>query len=159
MVNAIRSIKNKQMIPAKNFISVIMVLFLFAVTNSCQKENTRIIPEAKKDIVGTWKLASVTRNGVDVTNNFDFSTFTLEFKQDGSYVVGNQAPFIISKNGTWSFDDATHPLHISFMQTGNPQPFKNEFDYPVVEGVRRIVLTGSPGCSSNKYQYSFIAVQ
>ncbi|HEX7756674.1 MAG TPA: DUF5004 domain-containing protein [Niabella sp.] len=138
---------------------LIGLTLLSVVINSCKKEQTKINPEAGKNIVGTWKIVNVTRNGVDITPYFDFTPFSIEFKEDGSYVVNNQAPFVISKNGTWSLDDPTHPLHISFMQEGASETFINEFDYPVVEGVRRIVLRGAPGCTSNTYQYSLIAAQ
>ncbi|ANH83061.1 hypothetical protein A8C56_20585 [Niabella ginsenosidivorans] len=143
--------------PVKIFFLIVGFTLFSVGINSCKKEQTKIHPEASKNIVGTWKIASVIRNGVDITPYFDFAPFSIEFKEDGSYIVNNQAPFVISKNGTWSLDDPTHPLHISFRQEGASQTFTNEFDYPVVEGARRIVLRGAPGCTSNTYQYSLVA--
>ncbi|MFT3903011.1 MAG: DUF5004 domain-containing protein [Niabella sp.] len=140
------------------FIFIALVWVSFAIS-SCKKEQTNINPEAVKNVVGVWKIASVIRNGVEITQNFDFSAFLIEFKEDGTYTVKNKVPFIISKNGTWALDDGTHPLHISFIQEGASQTLTNEFDYPVVEGVRRIVLRGSPGCASNTYQYSLVAAE
>ncbi|HMR83273.1 MAG TPA: DUF5004 domain-containing protein [Niabella sp.] len=139
--------------------SAAFALLLLLLVNACQKENTRINAEAAKDIVGTWKIASVTRNGVDITDYFDFSAFRIQFKGDGSYIVGHEAPFVIAKDGTWTLDDGAYPLRISFIQQGGSQAFVNEFEYPVVEGVRRIILKGSPGCNRNTYQYALVAAE
>jgi len=139
--------------------STAVTLLLLLLVNSCQKESTKINTEAPKDIVGTWKIASVTRNGVDITNFFDFSAFKIQFKDDGSYIVGHEAPFVIAKDGTWSLDDGAHPLRLSFVQQGGSQTFVNEFEYPVVEGARRIILKGSPGCTMNTYQYALVAAE
>ncbi len=144
---------------SRKICSISLTVLLVLMVNACQKESTRINSEAKKNITGSWKIASVTRNGVDITNYFDFAGFEIQFKEDGSYVVGNQAPFIIAKNGTWSLDNDTHPLRISFTQQGESKAILNEFDYPVVEGVRRIILKGSPGCRSNVYQYSLVEIE
>ena len=144
---------------SRRICSISLAVLLVLMVNSCQKESTRINSEAKKNITGSWKIAAVTRNGVDITNYFDFTGFEIQFKEDGSYTVGNQAPFIIAKNGTWSLDNDTHPLRISFTQQGESKAISNEFDYPVVEGVRRIILKGSPGCRSNVYQYSLVATE
>ncbi len=138
---------------------VVLLLMVLLMNFSCNKESSKIYPEAVKDIAGTWKIASVTRNGVDITNNYDFSAFTIKFNGDGSYELSNLIPFVVLKNGSWQLDDPTHPLHISFTQRGASGVFTNEFNYPVVNGVRRIILTGSPGCSKNTYQYALVAVQ
>lgn len=143
----------------KKFVLVFILIpsLLILVTNSCKRENTTIYSEANKNVVGTWKITAVTRNGVDITNYFDFSAFNITFNEDGSYVITNPVPFVVSKNGKWVLDDLTHPLHISFTQNGNALTFTNEFNYPVVSGVRRIILTGSPGCVKNTYQYALVA--
>ena len=144
---------------SRSVFSVSLAVLLVLMINSCQKESTSINPEAKKSITGSWKIASVTRNGVDITSYFDFTAFEIQFKEDGNYIVGDQAPFIIAKNGTWSLDDDTHPLRISFTQQGESKAILNEFEYPVVEGVRRIILKGSPGCRSNVYQYALVEIK
>ncbi len=139
--------------------STAFTLLLLLLVNSCQKENTKVNAEAPKDITGSWKIVSVTRNGVDITNYFDFSSFRIQFKEDGSYIIGHEVPFVVAKDGTWSLDDGAYPLRISFVQQGGSQAFVNEFEYPVVEGMRRIILKGSPGCTKNTYQYALTAAE
>ncbi|MBZ4191363.1 DUF5004 domain-containing protein [Niabella beijingensis] len=144
---------------AKSLFFKMSLILVFFFINSCKKEQTAIYPEAGKNVVGTWKIASVVRNGVDITEHFDFTPFSIRFNEDGTYTMENQVPFVVFKNGTWSLDDVAHPLHISFVQNGSSETFTNEFDYPVVNGVRRIILKGAPGCVTNTYQYSLEAVQ
>lgn len=123
---------------------------------SCKKENTTLLSESKKNIAGIWKISSVLRNGVDITNDFDFTGFTINFKDDGSYAIAKLVPFVVAKNGSWSLDDPTNPLHISFHPDGSTDLFVNEFKYPIRDGIRTIVLTGSPGCNKNTYQYTLV---
>ncbi|WP_346238362.1 DUF5004 domain-containing protein [Niabella insulamsoli] len=142
------------------YAALIAAFFVVAgLVYSCTKETTRAIPEAAKNIAGSWKIVSVSRNGVDITNFFDFTGFNIEFRQDGSYTINNPVPFIVSQNGSWSLDDPTHPLRISFTQANTSQTIINEFNYPVVGGARQIILTGSPGCTANTYQYALEAVK
>lgn len=135
------------------------VLILGLGTNSCVKESTGAVAETAKNVVGTWKITSVMRNGVDITSFFDFTQFNIQFKEDGTYLLSHPVPFVVSENGAWSLDDPTHPLRISFVQNGSAEVFNNEFNYPVVDGNRRIILTGAPGCRSNTYQYALMEVK
>jgi|GEM_PF-1953149 len=143
---------------AKSFFLTSLISASFLI-NSCKKEQTGVNAEAVKTIAGTWKIAGVVRNGVDITAHFDFTRFSIRFNENGTYTMEHQVPFVVLKDGTWSLDDAAHPLHISFVQNGSSETFTNEFDYPVVNGVRRIILKGSPGCATNTYQYALEAVQ
>ncbi len=132
------------------------LLLMITIGLACKKEKSLVTTESLKDIAGTWKIASVTRNEVDITNYFDFSKFRIIFKSDGSYTIENAVPFVVSKNGKWSMDDSKYPIYISFTQDGATTPVENEFVYPISKGIRNIVLTGSPGCIKNSYQYTLI---
>lgn len=143
----------------QSYILTLCIIFLLFFINSCTKESTKSPSEPDKNIMGTWKISGVMRNGVDITSFFDFTSFSIEFKENGTYVINNPVPFVVSKNGSWSLDDPMHPLRISFSQSGSAETFTNEFNYPVVGESRRIILTGSPGCSLNTYQYSLVEIK
>ena len=129
-------------------------MILFIMLASCQTEEvTRV--EALKNIEGSWKIVSASRNGTDLTDRIDFSQFRLNFIDNSTYTIENKLPFLISKNGTWSLDDPAYPFVITFTGEGSETPVSTNFDYPVVEGNRQINLKFSPGCSANSYQYTF----
>jgi hypothetical protein len=114
--------------------------------------------ETPKDLSGVWQLSSVTRNGIDISDAMDFSSFRLHLNTDKSYELENYLPFVVKKNGTWQVDDPQYPFHLIFQETGASSPVKTEISYPVVDGKRQVSLTLSPGHSSNKYKYVFVKV-
>ncbi len=109
--------------------------------------------EALKDLSGVWKLKTVTRNGIDITTQMDFSKFTLNLNSDGSYFIDNYLPFIVRENGTWCTDDPACPFMISFKEQTANASIDVELSYPVVNGKRALAITHSPGCYSNTYTY------
>ena len=62
-------------------------------------------------------------------------------------------PFIVTHNGKWAFNDPQYPFSLIFTPTDSPS-VSTPFLFPVANGVRNIVLTFSPGCPSNTYQYT-----
>ncbi|MEO5889949.1 MAG: DUF5004 domain-containing protein [Ferruginibacter sp.] len=130
--------------------TTVCLLLIFC---SCKKENTAIPAEPVKDISGSWKIIKAVRNGTDLTSRFDFSAFRINFS-DSSYTIDNQVPFIISKNGTWKFDDPVYPFEITLTSPGETK--QSTVLYPVVEGVRNLVISFSPGCTLNNYQYTLL---
>lgn len=135
----------------KRVLSIIVLIFLL-INLSCKKENTMIPPEPVKSINGNWKIIKALRNGTDLTNRFDFSSFRISFT-DSTYAITNPVPFIVSKNGRWSFDDPVYPFKMSFTVQGNG-PVGSTIQYPVVKGVRNIIISFSPGCTLNTYEYT-----
>jgi hypothetical protein len=135
----------------KKILSITVLIFLM-VNLSCKKENTMIPPEPVKGINGNWKIIKALRNGTDLTNRFDFSAFRISFS-DSAYTITNPVPFIVSKNGMWSFDDPVYPFKMSFKTQSDPS-VSSTIEYPVVKGVRNIIISFSPGCSLNTYQYT-----
>jgi len=111
--------------------------------------------EQVKDISGTWQLATVSRNGIDITDAMDFSQFRIDLKKDGSYTLENYLPFVVRRNGTWKVDDAYYPFHLYFTEEGAAQQSATEIQFPISNGERKIVITQSPGCSKNTYTYVF----
>ena len=134
----------------KKIISAIGFLLLLSFL-SCKKEKTIIQDEPVKDITGTWKIIKAMRNGTDLTDRFGFGDFRIKFS-DSSYTITNLVPFITSKDGTWRFDDPQYPFQITFTSSGDAK--NSTVQYPIVNGLRNIVVSFSPGCSLNTYQYT-----
>jgi Domain of unknown function (DUF5004) len=135
----------------KRILSISVIIFIL-IGFSCKKENTTIPPEPVKAINGSWKIVKALRNGTDLTARFDFSSFRITFS-DSTYSIENMVPFIVSQNGKWSFDDPQYPFKISFVTQGGLSK-SSDMLYPVVKGVRNIVISFSPGCTLNTYQYT-----
>lgn len=119
---------------------------------SCKKEEVSIPAEPVKEINGSWKIIKALRNGVDMTARFDFSKFRINFS-DSNYTISNLVPFIVNANGAWKFDDPEYPFVMSFQANGDTLK-TSAVQYPVVKGVRNIVISFSPGCQLNTYQYT-----
>ena len=112
------------------------------------------VSEAVIDISGVWSLKTVTRNGVDITKQMDFSRFRLHLNADGTYNIQNYLPFVVSGDGTWSVNDPLHPMLLSFKENGAAEGVNLDFNYPFADGNRTISITLSPGCKSNSYVYT-----
>lgn len=132
-------------------ISSLLLMITFMV--SCSTTDVYDVAESVKDVSGTWKLASVSRNGVDITKSMDFSKFALNLKADGTYTIDNYLPFVVKENGTWTTDNPTMPFQLSFQEPSANEPVKVELNYPSVNGVRALIIKLSPGCYSNTYTY------
>ena len=137
----------------KNRITWLLVLFAVMAFTSCKVERLTPVAESTKDISGDWTVISATRNGTDLMSVIDFSQFKVSFK-DGKYTLINKLPFLVSNDGSYSFDDPQYPFKISFTATGSPA-VATAFTYPIVNGIRQLTLTFSPGCPGNTYVYTF----
>ena len=130
---------------------ILFFAFLMMIV-SCRTEKLDVPFEPIKDIGGNWKITRVSRNGTDLTNRFDFSKFRISFT-DSSYAISNQVPFLVSSNGSWRFDDPSYPFKIALTAKDSATKFSSLL-YPVVAGKRNMIITVSPGCSLNLYQYT-----
>ncbi len=135
----------------KKYLSI-AVVFMLLISNACKKETPIIPPEPTKSINGNWKIIKALRNGTDLTSRFNFNNFRISFT-DSTYALSNPVPFIVSKDGTWSFDDPVYPFRMTFKTAGGADA-GSTIQYPVVKGVRNIVISFSPGCTKNTYQYT-----
>jgi hypothetical protein len=133
-----------------NCLLIIVALFMWT---SCKVEHLAPAQESTKDISGNWVVIAATRNGTDLTSVIDFSQFKVNFAA-GKYSLVNKLPFIVSQDGTYSLDDPQYPFQISFKATGGTA-IATAFTYPIVNGVRHLTLTFSPGCPGNTYVYTF----
>jgi len=119
---------------------------------ACRPERLVAPSEPLKVLSGTWQIIKATRNGTDITSRFDFSHFRINFT-DSSYTIDSLVPFIVNMNGKWSFDDPTYPFSLSF--TAKDSAVKSSpLLYPVTNGQRNVIITFSPGCNLNSYQYT-----
>ena len=144
-----------------NMQSAIKMFLASAVilVSSCDTFKDEVTPEkyseATKFIDGSWQLATVYRNGVDITKSMDFSRFRLVLNKDNTYEMKNYLPFIVKDNGAWSVDDPQYPFHLSFKEEGANEEVKTEIGFLTVDGKRRLTVKLSPGCHTNKYVYTF----
>ena len=136
----------------RRLIKINCALLLGFILFSCKVEHAIPPNEPVKNIAGTWGITDVTRNGTDLTSGFVFSQFRIVFT-DSTYTIDSLVPFIVTHNGKWAFNDPQYPFSLIFTPTDSPS-VSTPFLFPVVNGVRNIVLTFSPGCPSNTYQYT-----
>lgn len=135
----------------KKILSIIAIFFTL-VFFACKKVSEGTPTEPIKNISGSWMIIKALRNGTDLTSRFDFSGFRINFSDTG-YIITNPVPFIVSKNGRWHFDDPQYPFKMFF--TAQSDTVKSSaILYPIVSGLRNIVISFSPGCTSNIYQYT-----
>lgn len=128
-------------------------LLIMAMLFSCHREDFPTnYHESVKSLNGTWKIVDAVRNGTDLTSRFDFSHFKITFS-DSSYAIDSLVPFVVSQNGKYHLDDPGYPFKIYF-ETQNDSAKELDLEYPIVNGARNIILTFSPGCSSNTYTYT-----
>ena len=119
---------------------------------ACKPEMLMAPSEPVKDLSGNWQIIKATRNGTDLTQRFDFSRFRLHFT-DSTYTIDSLVPFIVSRNGKWAFDDPSYPFTLSLQATDSSAKIAPLL-YPVTGGQRNMIITFSPGCSLNTYQYT-----
>lgn len=133
-------------------ICYLAALLLSSLLFSCKPEHLMVPSEPVKNISGNWQIIKATRNGTDMTSRFDFTHFRILFT-DSTYAIDSLVPFIVNKNGRWAFDDPQYPFNISFVATDSASK-SSALQFPVTNGVRNLIITFSPGCTLNSYQYT-----
>ena len=144
--------ENKKIVKFLCFSFLALSLFV----GGCEKEQLGGTDEALKDITGTWKIVHLTRNGEDLTERMDLSKFRIVFNEDNTYTLVDKMAFAVDEPGVYNLDDPQYPFAIILTPQGVAGDGKSvKFQFPVVEGERRLDLTLSMGCSSNTYNYIF----
>ena len=143
----------------KTRIIIALLPFAFALSiTSCSSFEDATDPynvsEAVKDLSGKWLLKKVTRNNVEITNEMDFSQFTLNLNVDGTYSISNYLPFVVQDTGSWTTDNPAFPFLLSFKQNNTAKSVDVQLHYPIINGARALSITLSPGCYSNTYTYT-----
>jgi hypothetical protein len=142
-------------IKAVFFIIIILIVSLYGC--KIEKEASS---EPIKGFKGNWRITSVTRNAEDITATVDSAGLRLTLHDDNSFtIVNNNIPFVANENGTWLLDDPAYPFHISFKAKDSVSMNIADLSAPVVMGKRKMVITFSPGCNSNKYIYTLESIQ
>src|SRR5687768_928328 len=130
----------------KNIYMQALAIMMLVSCLSCENNDDDALAESVKNIDGSWKVVSVTRNDLDITSAFDFTRFRVDFSEDGTYSFENYLPFIVKQPGTWALDDPQYPFKINFSEGSSAEMVAADLTYPVVQGKRQIQLTFSPGC-------------
>jgi hypothetical protein len=121
---------------------------------ACKVEsNLKVAPEPVKKFTGTWQIVDATENGTDLMNLFDFTKFRITFT-DSAYLIDSLIPFMVSQNGKWTVDDPQYPFSITLTPADSAHGVLSSLSFPVVGGLRNMILTFSPGCAANTYKYT-----
>lgn len=138
---------------------VIGAFLTLTMISSCDTFIDEITPdsysETIKHVDGNWRLFTVSRNGIDITEYMDFSRFHIVLNKDNTYEIKNYLPFIVKGNGTWSVDDPQFPFHLIFREDGADKTVETEIGFLTVNGERQLTIKLSPGCHTNTYVYTF----
>ena len=131
-------------------------VFGYLLFVSCDDElSTMTSDEPLKDITGKWNVVQLTRNGEDLTKRLNLTGFSIDFKEDGTYNLSEQLPFVVPGSGIYRLNDPQYPFSILMSAADNPDEVAVNLQYPVVAGKRQLSLSFSLGCSGNSYQYNF----
>jgi hypothetical protein len=146
-----------------NKINFLLVILSILIWTSCKTDRIAPVVESTKDLTGTWKIVSATRNGTNLlplvdTADINFNSFNIVFS-GANYTLSTPLPFIVSQGGTFALDNPQYPFQISFKPTGATSSTSTAFTYPIVDGVRVLTILFSPGCAQNVYSYSFEKVK
>ncbi|MBE8715334.1 DUF5004 domain-containing protein [Sphingobacterium hungaricum] len=132
-----------------------MMLILIAQL-SCKDEISKMVfDETNKDITGNWKVVQLTRNGEEIGKRMDLSGFYINFKNDGTYDLSEELPFVLNEEGNYTLSDPQYPFGIILHPKGQTNTVPVKFQFPIVKGERQLSLSFSLGCSTNTYQYQF----
>ncbi|TDW96321.1 DUF5004 domain-containing protein [Dinghuibacter silviterrae] len=132
---------------------ILKAALLVMMAAACKVESNLKAPvEPVKKITGTWQIVDATENGTDLMQWFDFTKFRITFA-DSTYTLDSLLPFMVSANGKWKVDDPQYPFSITLTPTDSAAVV-SPLSFPVVGGVRNMILTFSPGCNKNSYQYT-----
>ena len=138
---------------------VIGAFLTLTMISSCDTFRDEITPdsysETIKHVDGNWRLFTVSRNGIDITEYMDFSRFHIVLNKYNTYEIKNYLPFIVKGNGTWSVDDPQFPFHLIFREDGADKTVETEIGFLTVNGERQLTIKLSPGCHTNTYVYTF----
>lgn len=96
----------------KLFLSIFMLLFVFAACNKYEDGPKFTLLSKKDRLANTWKVdKNIAKNGtITYPNANDKSTMTIE--KDGDVIIFNGA-LSISVNGTWQFINDKESIRIS----------------------------------------------
>ena len=88
--------KNRNMRLNMQF-AIAAFLALTVIISSCDTFKDEMTPgsysETVKYIDGNWQLATVFRNGIDITEYMDFSAFHIILKKDNTYEIKTEIGF------------------------------------------------------------------
>ncbi|RCH55190.1 DUF5004 domain-containing protein [Mucilaginibacter hurinus] len=140
-----------------NYVGIVIVAMLMMVWSSCKVEKVTPITEPNKQLSGSWKVLKATRNGTDLTAGYDFTKFRIKF-EGSNYTLTDELPFLVYENGSFGLDDPQYPFKITFTPTGGSAA-STAFNYPTVDGKRRLELNFSSGCTQTTYVYTLVEAE
>tara|TARA_B110000046_G_scaffold173026_1_gene195256 strand:- start:195 stop:674 length:480 start_codon:yes stop_codon:yes gene_type:complete len=112
--------------------------------------------EATVDMSGSWKITSAYRNGIEISDKFDFSGFGLKLDFDNSeatayHIETKQVPFPVISDGNWKYNDPVYPTQMLLLSTLDTAII--EFVESPISGFNEMRIKFQLGCSDNVYIY------
>ena len=139
----------------------ISLLLLFLACDEDPEVNKDLLVEIPVDISGTWELDRVYQNEIDITENYDFGSFSLVLNYNGdtpsNYTINasRAIPFITEQStGSWQFDNRIYPQKIHFIQGDTATSSLSQVLYP--RNNTDLVLGFGLGCAANIYEYHLV---
>jgi hypothetical protein len=139
---------------------VILIFLMIGVFLMCQ--SPIFIPEGAfqefpVDMSGSWKITSAYRNGMEISEKFDFNSFGLKlnFKnsEETTYQIStNKVPFPVISDGNWEYDDSVYPTGMFFFNSFDTSFI--EFAEAPITGFDKMQIKFQLGCSDNVYIYN-----
>jgi len=142
-------------------LSVVLIWILILGCEDSTDVNKALLKETPVIVDGDWTIGKVYQNEVDITDNFDFSSFSLTLNYSGenpttfSISSTNKIPFVTAQTeGNWAFDNIIYPSKMHFIQGDTATGIIAESLFS--EDNSKIVVEFSMGCEDNIYAYHMI---
>lgn len=140
----------------KSIIPYFMITMVSWGLVSCEDDSSKIpVEEPIKIITGNWKVSQIIRNGENLTERLKIDKYTIDFKEDGTYLISDQLPFIVKGAGTYVLGDSQYPFTLRLKPAAVNNDITVKLQYPVIKGKRQLSLSLSLGCTGNTYEYNF----
>jgi len=140
--------------------TVILIFLMIGVFLMCQ--SPIFIPEGAfqefpVDMSGSWKITSAYRNGMEISEKFDFNSFGLKLNFNNSekttyQISTNKVPFPVISDGNWEYDDLYILLECFFFNSFDTSFI--EFAEAPITGFDKMQIKFQLGCSDNVYIYN-----
>jgi hypothetical protein len=135
---------------------VCLVIGLFLMCESPIFIPEGAFQEVTVDMSGSWKITSAYRNGIEISDKFDFTGFGLKLDFDNSEATAyqietKQVPFPVISDGNWKYNDPVYPTQMHLFSTLDTAII--EFVESPISGFNEMRIKFQLGCSDNVYIY------
>mgnify|MGYP006075528251 FL=1 len=135
---------------------VFLVVGLFLMCESPIFIPEGAFEEVEVDMSGSWKITAAYRNGIEISDKFDFSDFGLKLNVSNSeattyHIETKQVPFPVISDGNWKYNDPVYPTQMLLLSALDTAII--EFVASPISGFNEMRIQFQLGCSDNAYIY------